>query len=153
MELDDIMYAAISGDESLVSLTDGNIVTCCFEIPPSTLDNTPLPYIIISEDPTTNEQGTKDDVWDSDVDSAQVSIEIAATTKEEVKQLRRKVRKAIREYVSTMDYSTRPDLRSYQNEGIAWDWTKPCYYDRLHYQCDVLITEEDDDEQESNSDL
>ena len=147
MELDDIMYAAITGDSLLVSLTDGNIVTCCFEVPPDIEDNTPLPYIIIIEDPTQNEQGTKDDVWDSDYDSAQVTIEIAAATKAEVKQLRRKVRKAIREYVSNMDYITRPDLRSYQNEGIAWDWLKPCYYDRLHYQCDVLFT--DDDEQEN----
>ena len=148
MELDDIMYAAITGDPSLVSLTDGNIVTCCFEVPPDIEDNTPLPYIIIIEDPTQNEQGTKDDVWDSDYDSAQVSIEIAAATKAEVKQLRRKVRKAIREYVSTMDYTTRPGLKSFSNEGIAWDWLKPCYYDRLHYQCDVLFT--DDDEQEEN---
>ena len=147
MELDDIMYAAITGDSSLVSLTDGNIVTCCFEVPPDIEDNTPLPYIIIIEDPTQNEQGTKDDVWDSDYDSAQVSIEIAAATKAEVKQLRRKVRKAIREYVSNMDYTTRPDLKSFSNEGIAWDWLKPCYYDRLHYQCDVLFT--DDDEQEN----
>ena len=146
MELDDIIYAAITGDSSLVSLTDGNIVTCCFEIPPDIEDNTPLPYIIIVEDPTQNEQGTKDDVWDSDYDSAQVIIEIAAATKAEVKQLRRKVRKAIREYVSTMDYTTCPDLKSFSNEGIAWDWLKPCYYDRLHYQCDVLFT--DDDEQE-----
>ena len=146
MELDDIIYAAITGDSSLVSLTDGNIVTCCFEIPPDIEDNTPLPYIIIVEDPTQNEQGTKDDVWDSDYDSAQVSIEIAATTKAEVKQLRRMVRKAIREYVSIMDYASRPDLKSFSNEGIAWDWLKPCYYDRLHYQCDVLFT--DDDEQE-----
>ena len=147
MELDDIMYAAITGDSSLVSLTDGNIVTCCFEVPPDIEDNTPMPYIIIVEDPTQNEQGTKDDVWDSDYDSAQVSIEIAAATKAEVKQLRRKVRKVIREYVSTMDYTTRPDLKSFSNEGIAWDWLKPCYYDRLHYQCDVLFT--DDDEQEN----
>ena len=147
MELDVIMYSAITGDSSLVSLTDGNIVTCCFEVPPDIEDNTPLPYIIIIEDPTQNEQGTKDDVWDSDYDSAQVSIEIAAATKAEVKQLRRKVRKAIREYVSTMDYATRPDLKSFSNEGIAWDWLKPCYYDRLHYQCDVLFT--DDDEQEN----
>lgn len=147
MELDDIMYAAITGDSSLVSLTDGNIVTCCFEVPPDIEDNTPLPYIIIVEDPTQNEQGTKDDVWDSDYDSAQVSIEIAAATKAEVKQLRHKVRKAIREYVSTMDYTTRPYLKSFSNEGIAWDWLKPCYYDRLHYQCDVLFT--DDDEQEN----
>ena len=147
MELDDIMYAAITGDSSLVSLTDGNIVTCCFEVPPDIEDNTPMPYIIIVEDPTQNEQGTKDDVWDSDYDSAQVSIEIAAATKAEVKQLRRKVRKVIREYVSTMDYTTRPDLKSFSNEGIAWDWLKPCYYDRLHYQCNVLFT--DDNEQEN----
>ena len=147
MELDDIMYAAITGDSSLVSLTDGNIVTCCFEVPSDIEDNTPLPYIIIIEDPTQNEQGTKDDVWDSDYDSAQVSIEIAAATKAEVKQLRRKVRKAIREYVSTMDYTTRPDLKSFSNEGIAWDWLKPCYYDRLHYQCDVLFTDEDDEQE------
>jgi hypothetical protein len=150
MELDDIFYAAITGESSLVSLTDGNIVTCCFEVPPDIEDNTPLPYIIIVEDPNTNEQGTKDDVWDSDIDSAQVSIEIAATTKAEVKQLRRKVRKAIREYVSNMDYTARPDLRSFSNEGIAWDWLKPCYYDRLHYQCDVIITEDEDDEQDED---
>ena len=147
MELDDIIYAAITGDSSLVSLTDGNIVTCCFEVPPDIEDNTPLPYIIIVEDPTQNEQGTKDDVWDSDYDSAQVSIEIAATTKAEVKQLRRMVRKAIREYVSIMDYASRPDLKSFSNEGIAWDWLKPCYYDRLHYQCDVLFTDEDDEQE------
>jgi hypothetical protein len=148
MELDEIMYAAITGDSSLVSLTDGNIVTCCFEVPPDIEDNTPLPYIIIVEDPTQNEQGTKDDVWESDYDSAQVSIEIAATTKAEVKQLRRKVRKAVADYVSSMEWNGRPNLKSFQNDGIAWDWLKPCYYDRLHYQCDVLITNDEDDEQE-----
>ena len=147
MELDDIMYAAITGDSSLVRLTDGNIVTCCFEVPPDIEDNTPLPYIIIIEDPTQNEQGTKDDVWDSDYDSAQVSIEIAAATKAEVKQLRRKVRKAIRKYVSNMDWNDRPGLTSFSNEGIACDWLKPCYYGRMHYQCEVLFT--DDDEQEN----
>lgn len=148
MELDDIMYAAITGDSSLVSLTDGNIVTCCFEVPPDIEDNTPLPYIIIIEEPTTNEQGTKDDEWESDYDSAQVCIEIAANTKAEVKELRRKVRKAIAEYVSSMNEA--PNLQSFQKEGIAWDWMKPCYYDRLHYQCDVPITEEEYDEQEED---
>lgn len=148
MELDDIMYAAITGDSSLVSLTDGNIVTCCFEVPPDIEDNSPLPYIIIIEEPTTNEQGTKDDEWESDYDSVQVCIEIAANTKAEVKELRRKVRKAIAEYVSSMNEA--PNLQSFQKEGISWDWMKPCYYDRLHYQCDVPITEEEYDEQEDD---
>ena len=36
---------------------------------------------------------------------------------------------------------------SFNNEGIAWDWTKPCYYDTLHYQCDMYFPIDDDNEQ------
>ena len=32
-----------------------------------------------------------------------------------------------------------------QTQGVAWDWTKPCYFDVAHYQCDIDYTE---DEQE-----
>ena len=49
MELDEIFYAALTSDESLVALTNGNIVTCTFEVPPELDDNTPLPYAVIFE--------------------------------------------------------------------------------------------------------
>jgi hypothetical protein len=94
-----------------------------------------------------NDPGTKDDVWESDWDTVQVGIEIAATTKSEFKKLRRMVRKAIATYIDSMDYSTRPELKSRTNDGMGWFDLKPCYYDILHYQCDVLFT--DDDEQEN----
>ena len=143
MELDDIIYEAVTADASLVEMTSGNIVTCCFEVPPDIEDNTTLPYIIIIEDPTVNEQGTKDDEWEAEYDSAQVSIEIAASTKQEVKEIRRKIRKAIGEYVNAME-DDRPYLKSYSNEGITWDWLKPCYWDRLHYQCEIFNNLSDD---------
>ena len=66
-----------------------------------------------------------------------------------MKQLRRTIRHALAQYVESMSDDERPVLRSFSNEGIAWDWTKPCYYDTLHYQCDMQIDlNENEDEQE-----
>ena len=24
-----------------------------------------------------------------------------------------------------------------QTDGVQWDWMKPCYWDLVHYQCDI----------------
>ena len=134
-ELDEIIYDALTASDGIVAKVGNRIKSTCFEVPPTEDDNTPLPYLIITDDPFTNEQGTKDDVWESDTDRVQASIEIAADSPAEVKELRRMVRQAIAAHVATLQ--DQPYLVSVSNDGIAWDWLKPCYYDRLHYQCDV----------------
>lgn len=172
-ELDEIFYSALTADTSIAEAcgyvaptpgtpaegntpatpgdpgTPARIYSTCIEVPPTDADNTPLPYIIITDDPLTDEQGTKDDEWESDWDSVQAGIIINAESPKEVKQLRRAVRHAIASYVSNMTENI-PQLRSFNNEGISWDWTKPCYYDTLHYQCDMYIdlNDNEDDEQE-----
>ena len=134
-ELDEIIYDALTADNGIGLLLRGGIHSTCIEVPPTEDDNTPLPYIIITDDPFQNETGTKDDLWESDTDRVQASIEIAAGSPAEVKELRRMVRQAIAAHVATLQ--DQPYLVSVSNDGIAWDWLKPCYYDRLHYQCDV----------------
>ena len=136
-ELDEIIYDALTADNGIGLLLRGGIHSTCIEVPPTEDDNTPLPYIIITDDPFQNETGTKDDLWESDTDRVQASVEIAANSPAEVKQLRRLVRQAIASHVATLQNP--PYLVSSSNDGIAWDWLKPCYYDRLHYQCDVNI--------------
>ena len=136
-ELNDILIDALAADEEIVALTGGRIYDTCIEVPPTLDDNTPVPYIIVTDDPYSNDTGTKDDVWESDTDRVQCSIEIAEKTPSAVRELRRKVRKAIGQYMQTLEEP--PYLVSSSNDGIAWDWLKPCYYDRLHYQCDVNI--------------
>ena len=42
--------------------------------------------------------------------------------------------------------SSRYMLTASNNDGVAWDWTKPCYYDTLHYQCDMEVLTEDNNE-------
>jgi hypothetical protein len=143
VELDEIIYAALTADSALSGLA-GGIHSTCIEVPPTDADNTPLPYIIITDDPFQNGQGTKDNVWESGVDSCQAGVEIAAESPKEVKRLRRMVRKAVADYIETADLENVPYLQNLTNEGIAWDWTKPCYFDTLHYQADMDVNLNDE---------
>lgn len=136
-ELDEIIYDALIADNGLGEVIKGGIHSTCIEVPPGEDDNTPLPYIVITDDPFQNESGTKDDVWESETDRVQASVIISARNPAEVKRLRRMVRRAVAAHVATLQ--DMPYLASLSNDGIAWDWTKPCYYDSLHYQCDVNI--------------
>ena len=147
MELDEIIYNALTADTQVMSAIGGRIKSTCIEVPPTDEDNTPLPYIIIAEESSQNDQGTKDDVWESDVDIVNVGVIVSATSPKAVKRLRRMVRKAIGSYIESMTEDI-PYLRSLSWEGIAWDWTKPCYYDTLHYQCDMVIKEEENEQED-----
>ena len=146
-KVDEIIYDALTADNGIGLLLRGGIHSTCIEVPPTEDDNTPLPYIIITDDPFQDEQATKDELWESDWDTVQAGIEIAAASPNAVKQLRRTIRHALAQYVESMSDDERPVLRSFSNEGITWDWTKPCYYDTLHYQCDMYFPIDDDNEQ------
>ena len=147
MELDEIIYNALTADTQVMSAIGGRIKSTCIEVPPTDEDNTPLPYIIIAEESSQNDQGTKDDVWESDVDIVNVGVIVSATSPKAVKRLRRMVRKAIGSYIESITEDI-PYLRSLSWEGISWDWTKTCYYDTLHYQCDMVIKEEENEQED-----
>lgn len=140
--LDDIFYEAIIADEALVAVVGGRVTSTCVPIPPDQQDTTDLPYLIITDDPFTNDMATKDDEWESDVDKVQAGITINAESPAEVKRIRNMVRKAISEYVKAMEEP--PTLIALTNEGVQWDWQKPCYFDILHYQCEINLYDDED---------
>lgn len=143
LELDEIFYNALTADETIVSDTGGRIYSTCVEVPPTDADNTPLPYIIIMDDGLQNDQATKDDIWESEDDRVQASVQISAVSPKEVKRLTRLCRKAIANYIASMS-GEKPYLISLTADGTAWDWTKPCYYKTLNYQCDVTNTNDNE---------
>jgi len=156
LELDEIFYAALTADTTIAEAcgyvapksqgdpgTPARIYSTCVEVPPTDNDNTPLPYIIITDDGLQNNQSTKDDVWESIEDRVQASVQVSAKNPKEVKRLTRLCRKAIADYIATMSGS-RPYLQSLTTDGTAWDWTKPCYYKTLQYQCDIANIYEDE---------
>lgn len=150
MELDELIYTALMADEALKTImgwkpaTDRQpeviprIYSTCIEVPPTEEDNTDVPYVIIMEEHSQNVAGTKDTTWESDIDAVSVGVEISANSPREVKRIRKMVRSAISSYVESMEGQT-PWLQKSYRDGIAWDWTKPCYYDTLHFQCDMEI--------------
>jgi hypothetical protein len=86
-------------------------------------------------------------VWEGGEDEVQVSVDIAAESPKEVKQIMRRVRKAVEVYMASLG-AQMPELENLTAGELAWDWMKPCYHKPLIYQC---VTKADiDDEQESN---
>ena len=146
-QLDEIIYDAITADEGITAIVGDRVVSTCFEVPPTDEDNTPIPNIIITDDGFQAEIFTKDDIWDSDTDRVQVTVDIAAASPNEVKQLAKAVRKAVNDHIHAMYDQDEdiPSLQSLTSDGIAWDWMKPCYYQKLYYTCDVDVDFSDDE--------
>ena len=136
-QVDEIIYDAIRADEELMTAISGHVVSTCFEVSPTDADNTPLPYIIVTDDGFQNQVESKDDGWEGTEDRVSVGVEVAAESPQDVKRLIRMVRQAVASYIDQMydDGEDIPELDSLSSDGLAWDWTKPCYYQRLTYQC------------------
>ena len=139
MNLDELFFNAIMADADLVLAVGGRVESTCFEVSPDETDNTLLPNIIITDDGLTNQPDSKDVEWESREDRVQASVDVAAETPKQVKQLIGMVRKAIANYIQALDDQGEdiPYLQSIQTAGVAWDWMKPCYHDVITYTCDV----------------
>jgi len=155
LRLDKIFFDAITADSELMQAVGGRVKSTCFEVSPEETDNTPLPYIIIIDEGKQPAQTTKDDEWMPSQWRVGAGVEVGAKSPNEVDALVMKAMKAIAAYISTLSEQGEeiPFLNEGfpQTQGVAWDWTKPCYFDVAHYQCDIDYI--DDDEQESNSDI
>jgi hypothetical protein len=145
-QVDELIYDAITADETLMAIIGGRVVSTCFEIPPDELDNTDVPNIIITDDGMQNNVTTKACVWEGAEDQVQVTVDIAAASPSEVKQIMRMVRKAVEVYMASLG-NEMPTLVSLTAGELAWDWMKPCYYKPLIYQC---ITKADIEDEEEN---
>ena len=118
-------------------------------LPDEDADNVPVPYVIVTFDGLTNDQGTKDDRYESNYDTVNIGVEVTAKTLDDLHTLTQMVRDTILSYLrandtAIMDYH-------FAAQQIQYDSLKPCYWQVLTYQCDVINT--NDDEQESNSDI
>ena len=151
LRLDKIFFDAITADAELMQAVGGRVKSTCFEVSPDEQDNTPLPYILILDEGKRPGPTTKDDVWRPNWWRVGAGGEVGAKSPNEVDALVMKAMKAIAEYISTLAGQGEdiPYLNEGfpQTQGVAWDWTKPCYFDVARYQCDVDNT--NDDEQEN----
>ena len=124
------------------------VVSTCFEVSPDEKDNTPLPNIIVTDDGFQNQDTTKDSVWEGEDDEVQVTVDIAAKSPNEVKDLVRMVRRAVSRYIIGMyeNHEMVPELDKLSSDGLQWDWMRPCYYQKLTFNCSIKSTTDDEQE-------
>ena len=152
LRLDEIFYKAITADADLTQAVGSRVKSTCFEVSPEETDNTPLPYILIMDEGKSPAKTTKDDTWMPCMWRVSAGVEVGAASPNEVDALIMKVMKSIASHIQAL--SDLGEDVPYLNEGfpqtqgVAWDWTKPCYFDVAHYQCDI---DYNDDEQENGS--
>ncbi len=148
LRLDKLLFDAITADAELMQAVGGRVKSTCFEVSPDEQDNTPLPYILILDEGKQPVQTTKDDEWMPSQWRVGAGVEVGAKSPNEVDALVMKAMKAVANHISTL--ASQGEEIPYLNEGfpqtqgVNWEWTKPCYFDVAHYQCDVTNTNEDD---------
>lgn len=147
-QVDEIIYDAIQADAALMTTIGGRVVSTCFEVSPDETDNTPLPNIIVTDDGFQNQDTTKDSVWEGEDDEVQVTVDIASKSPNEVKDLVRMVRRAVSRYIIGMyeNHEVIPELDKLSSDGLQWDWMRPCYYQKLTYNCSIKSTTDDEQE-------
>jgi hypothetical protein len=115
-------------------------------LPDEDADNVPVPYVIVTFDGLTNDQGTKDDRYESEYDTVNIGVEVIARNINELHELTQMVRDTILSYLrendtAIMDYN-------FAAQQIQFDSLKPCYWQVLTYQCDVENHINDNDDEQ-----
>ena len=143
LQNDIIFVKALRANADLMAqLAAGDVYNTAIALPDEDLDNAPLPYAIVTFDGLTNDIDTKDDPFESESDSVNISIEIAAKTRNELGQLAAAIRRQVHQYFVNADPSDEdadliPHDYQFSAQAVNYDSMKPCYWQVLSYQCDT----------------
>ena len=127
---------AIQSDASLMQKIGGRLYGTAIPLPDEDADNVDVPYIIVTFNGLTNDQGTKDDRYESRYDKVEIGVEVTAKTLDDLHILTEMVRDTILSYLRSR--TTAVDDYLFTAEGIQYDSRKPCYWQVLRYQCDTI---------------
>ena len=140
---DKVFYNALRSNSELMKQVDGRIESTSIPVPDNELLNEPVPYIIITFDGLQNEGFSKDNDFEGDTDKVTVSIMVAAESRDDLGALMQTIRTTIIEYFEDGDghawddYDYVPINYTFSASSVQYDFSKPCYYQVLTYQCDT----------------
>jgi hypothetical protein len=143
LQTDIIFVKALRANADLMAhLAAGDVYNTAIALPDEDLDNAPLPYAIVTFDGLNNDIDTKDDPFESGSDSVNISIEIAAKTRNELGQLAEAIRRQVHQYFINADPTDEdadliPHDYQFSAQAVNYDQLKPCYWQVLTYQCDT----------------
>lgn len=144
LSIDSYFLDALRANADIKYRTEKRIYGTAIPMPDEHADNTPVPYIIVTFDGLTNDQGTKDDRFESGYDTVNIGVEVTAKTLDGIHELTQLVRDTILSYF--MENDTPVIDYQFAAQQIQYDSLKPCYWQVLTYQCNTVNTNDDERE-------
>ena len=105
-----------------------------------------IPYIIITNDGTQNQEESKDSEVESDYDNDTVSVLVVSDTRSHLAELAEEVRKSVKQDVEDMEMDK--DMAkefgflindySFSASAVEYDPSKPCFFQTLTYICETI---------------
>ena len=141
---DKVFYNALRSSSELMAMVDGRIESTSIPVPDEQFLNEPPPYIIISFDGLQNEGFNKDNSYEGDTDKVQVSIEVAADSRDTLGDIMETIRKTVIAYFEDTedhawdDYDYIPMSYTFTASEVGYDGDKPCYYQTLTYDGNTI---------------
>lgn len=139
LQTDAIFIKALRSNEVLTAKLKGRIYDTAIPLPDEEAENVPIPYVIVTYDGMANDTSTKDDAYESDSDNVNIGVLVIAETLDELHPLTAMIRDTIHDYfVDHVDEDDEvPVDYNFTAQGITYDSMKPCFWQKLSYQCDT----------------
>lgn len=143
---DKFFYSAIAKSQAVQDATGGRIYNTADDSVENEED-TQVPYVIITNNGGQNQTESKDDVGESDTDTDNISIEIAATSREQLADIAKSVRKAVKAAFADFDDEDAVSFGFFLEDytmsygPVNFDEWKPCFWQTLNYQCETTAEE------------
>ena len=141
LSTDKYFVSALRADSILMEAVSNRIYGTAIPLSDEDVDNAPVPYIVVTFDGLTNDGTTKDGPYEGDYDLVTIGVVVAGKNLTQLHELTERARKAVLDYVTTND----TPITDYQfsAEDIIYDSLKPCFGQKLIWQCDVDAFEDE----------
>ena len=141
LSCDRFFVSAITQDEELMNEIGGRIFDPARDSAAEEADI--VPYVIVSLDSVQNIDMSKDDVYESMIDEANVSVRIVADDRESLAHLAEKTRRVINKALVSSEEEEETQATfgfsiydsSFSASKVELDIDKPCCYQTLSYIC------------------
>lgn len=141
LQTDRIFIKALSSSEQIYEKVEDRIYPTTIAVPEKDMKNEPLPYIAVEFVDLTN-QGLNKDSYEGDYDQVDISVVIAAETREDLADLAELARTTIQNYFENIDEEDEdadlvPLDYEFTASAVKYDDEKPCFWQILSYDCDT----------------
>ena len=143
LSTDLLFFQALKTSKLILSRTGKRVYNTDIECPPDDLKNVPVPYIIITFDGMRNTPLVMDEFMEEgNEDEVTIGIMTVAKDRERLAELVEEVRRVVREYFSSSTDVLESNgisqlILSLSAGPVNFDYTGPCYWQTLTYQCTI----------------